>query len=83
MSDNHNNHGQEIHNWDFSCCMCCKNNPNDFKIMWYASVFKAYYYLTEEQAIAMARTSNMTDYQISELNIRLLSRGCADVKFST
>lgn len=75
------NHSEEIHDWDFSCCMCCKNKPDDFKIMRRAAVFKSYYHLSDDEAIKMAKTSNMTDYEISGLNIKLLSRGCADLRF--
>lgn len=79
------NHEDIVHDWNFSCCMCCKNNPDDFNLMRRASVFKSYYHLSNDETIKMAKSKSksieMTDYQVSLLNIELFSRGCAGLKF--
>lgn len=86
MCNNHedmcNNHEDTVHDWKFSCCLCCKNKPNDFNIMRRASVFRSFYYLSDDKAMEMAKSSYMTEFQVSLLNIELFSRGCAGMKFS-
>lgn len=73
------NHENIVHNWDFSCCMCCKNKPNDFNIMRRATVFRSFYYLSDDEPMKMAKSSEMTDQQVH----RAFFRGCAGVKFSS